>query len=36
MNQRKFLAVIGSCLIYLIVGIPYVWGSLSTYALQYY
>lgn len=29
------MAIIGSCLLYLVVGVPYCWGTLGLYITQY-
>lgn len=34
--QKSYLTIFGSCLIYLVMGNPYIWGGINIYAASYY
>ena len=35
-SQKSYLTIFGSCLIYLVMGNPYIWGGINIYAASYY
>ena len=34
--QKSYLTIFGSCLIYLVMGNPYIWGGINIYAASYF